>query len=791
MDRSGLSPLAPVTGAFRGQAGSAGGPRAGPSTPLPVKRRAPIACKRCRRMRSKCLHDKAKPPCTACIEAGLGAEDCIFPVRGAPDDDRQYRHPRQRSEKTLSSAARREMAKARRAVLAKEKSSAAKGKPKAIDPDPWKNLPPLEDLIDGVDRFTRHYFQLGFIPKKQFPERLRRNHKQVNVFLLMSILSISARLSPALSARYGNGIKAAEYFMERAAILAVGEVYQEPSLERCQGFYLLSISQQGSGLQNKSFINMGIAMRMAALMQLHQEETYRLLDPTPELVIRAESARRTLWMLHSQDSLHSGPSCPVSLGVADITALLPCEEDDFANGRNPVSRAALEGTQPASENPELICDPNRSLFASLMQVHHFWGIVGRRAVKFARSSQPWASSSDFSQMVRKLAAWEHGLPERHTFSLSNLHRYKEQGEDLAYLSLTMMTRLCNIVVRRPYLTDIIKLRNQGDHGQHAFFATLSTELFRNVHYLFQQIDAQFSNRSPDESVGAQIAAFCVYSCGVFSAYLCKYPGLCQDSSIACRGPYMLSRTTAILMECKEVWPLAIRWAESLDKFAQDPQATTLVNPGTMADSDEPVPRALTPTARRRSAPVPQSPTQRSMSSSSSLASPLTSPESMETNDMNITNTEARFDNVTSPNQQQQQQQQQQAIFNTTHPPRVPPLVLSTQAFPFPESSPIYSPPNTLHHSPQGQRRESAQMFLSPMTTTYPSHSMDSSAGMVLGPFSSGQQAPGLMTYDINSTVPLYQQLGPSTDGFDGELQFYFDGSTSWMPPMSSGWMEEI
>lgn len=181
-------------------------------------------------------------------------ERSIFPVRGAPDDDRQYRHPRQRSEKTLSSAARREMAKARRAVLAKEKSSAAKGKPRAIDPDPWKNLPPLEDLIDGVDRFTRHYFQLGFIPKKQFPERLRRNHKQVNVFLLMSILSISARLSPALSARYGNGIKAAEYFMERAAILAVGEVYQEPSLERCQGFYLLSISQQGSGLQNKSFV---------------------------------------------------------------------------------------------------------------------------------------------------------------------------------------------------------------------------------------------------------------------------------------------------------------------------------------------------------------------------------------------------------------------------------------------------------------------------------------------------------------------------------------------------------
>lgn len=30
---------------------------------------------RCRRMRSKCLHDKATPPCRSCAEAGLGASD--------------------------------------------------------------------------------------------------------------------------------------------------------------------------------------------------------------------------------------------------------------------------------------------------------------------------------------------------------------------------------------------------------------------------------------------------------------------------------------------------------------------------------------------------------------------------------------------------------------------------------------------------------------------------------------------------------------------------------------------
>lgn len=39
---------------------------------------------------------------------------------------------------------------------------------------------------------------------------------------------------------------------------------------------------------------MAIAMRMATLMQLHREETYVLVNPTKDLIIRAESARRTL-----------------------------------------------------------------------------------------------------------------------------------------------------------------------------------------------------------------------------------------------------------------------------------------------------------------------------------------------------------------------------------------------------------------------------------------------------------------------------------------------------------------
>lgn len=120
--------------------------------------------------------------------------------------------------------------------------------------DQWDYLPPLPDIIDAVNQFTRNYFQLGFIPKQAFSERLRSDHRSISVFLLLSILSISARFTPSLVDRYGGGMKAAETFMDRASAVALSELYQTPTLERCQAFYLLSIAQQGNGYKNKSYV---------------------------------------------------------------------------------------------------------------------------------------------------------------------------------------------------------------------------------------------------------------------------------------------------------------------------------------------------------------------------------------------------------------------------------------------------------------------------------------------------------------------------------------------------------
>ncbi|KAG5999654.1 hypothetical protein E4U21_006433 [Claviceps maximensis] len=716
-----------------------------------IKRRSPIACR------------------------------SIFPARGQPDLDREYRHPRTRSDKTARCVTTTTV-KARRSVTGNSSASARRCA------DDWDLLPPTEDVIDGVRLFTQQYFQLGFLPKEQYLERLQRNLRSTNLFLLMSILSISARLSPAFKLRYGNGIKAAEYFMERASFIANEEVYQEPTLERCQAFFLLSIAQQSSGERNKSYMNMGIAIRMAILMQLHCEETYHISNPTPDLVIRSESARRTMWMLYGHDKLHFGPMSPVSLAASDITTLLPGDEEDFAHGREPRSRAALDGTPPAIDNPKLVRDPGRSLFATLIQVHGWWGLVGRRAVRYSKSSRPWDPASEFSQTARKLREWEQDLPHEHVWSTFLLKGYKAERQELTYLCVTMMTRLSNIVLRRPYLIDIIN-PDENDTTKQAFFQSMSDEIFANVRYLYEQIDAQFTNRSPDESVGAQLAAFCVYSCGLFSTYLCKYPNICNDRALVRDGPVMLLRTIGILKECHQVWPLAGRWADALERISLDPQSATLHHEGSIDDGKDGILRAI----RQLPPLLPSKPSRRQpgqhhhpvnlpepnvlprplgrqpeLPPASSIESPphhLPLPNSISGPTMK------RIHHLPSPPPQYPPPPlfSHYSIKHTSLPPAISP------SSPYPTQLTHSSPP----HMMQPDHNELTPSQRTPPPPLPPPQTGRRSAdglGMLIDAFDTSH--PPIAPH---AARPFHPKLGPRTDGYEGELQNYINGPpATWL-----------
>lgn len=119
----------------------------------------------------------------------------------------------------------------------------------------WELLPPTHVVLDGVNIFTRHFYQVGFIHKKLFPQMIEDSPESMSVFLLLSMLCISARFSSSLTAPYGGGLSAAKEYLQKAQRLAVDELYLEPTLERCQAFYLLSVAEQGSGKSNTSYVS--------------------------------------------------------------------------------------------------------------------------------------------------------------------------------------------------------------------------------------------------------------------------------------------------------------------------------------------------------------------------------------------------------------------------------------------------------------------------------------------------------------------------------------------------------
>lgn len=533
--------------------------------------RASKACRRCRRLRIKCKSEGGLP-CQTCRSAD---HDCSFPRRGEPDHDRSYRRqPAHSSQPRSSSIEDSRVPSGSTATSSNRDENFSNVDPvlqPATDlghnlearPSDWDLLPPHEEVLQSCEVFTTSYFQLGFVPKALFFERLNKHPESMNVFLLLSILSISARFTPNLVMRYGSGGKATEIFLQRAGGLVFGNMY-EPSLEAIQAFFLLSIAEWGNGEKHRSSMHMGIAIRMAGLLRLHREETYRLPDhATANQIVDAEVARRTFWMLENYENLHSGYSSPISFSYQDITVLLPCDERDFSFGVIPSERAALMGTPAAAEHEASTRSKSRSLFATLIQAHNLWGQVARAVsneVDRAKSG-PRIDPEDYTRLSEALSEWEEDLPPQHKWSVWNLRGCKAERVDLAYLSVVMVVRLSNIILRRGCLHEILdSSRDLNVCIPSQRPDTMTVELFQNVLILNEQIEAFFELRSPEQGYPALIV-FCVYICGSLANHLFRQPRVCLQ--FAPRAEEILRKSMTVLHDLQHAWPLARRWYAAL------------------------------------------------------------------------------------------------------------------------------------------------------------------------------------------------------------------------------------
>ncbi|CAK7203200.1 hypothetical protein SEUCBS139899_005931 [Sporothrix eucalyptigena] len=358
--------------------------------------------------------------------------------------------------------------------------------------------------------------------------------------------------------------------------MAPAEMYR-PTLGSAQGFMLLGAAEWAKGDCNCALIHLGVAATMSGMLRLHREDTYTLpADAPPSDVVRAEEARRTLWMMGLLRNLFAGNYSPVPFALNELTALLPAEEQDAALGVVPAVRAALPYSQAAVDNPPLGA-PNfraRSLFGTVIQAYQLWGRVARGACldmdhpKRAREGLPplqgaplWSPDSRYAEQVAVLAAWEQGLSQAHAWSEWNIRVYRAQDLDIAFASIFVAVRLCNIVLRCSYLTEIRASLNAGiDTEESAFFRQMSSDLFANVLALHDGITLLLGSR-PSSQGFPPLLPFALYSCGSLATQLSRCPQLCPQ--LVPRMPSILEQAKADLLAICQTWPIAEHWHSTL------------------------------------------------------------------------------------------------------------------------------------------------------------------------------------------------------------------------------------
>ncbi|KAF2491280.1 hypothetical protein BU16DRAFT_584600 [Lophium mytilinum] len=510
-------------------------------------------------------------------EVGSNRLSSSFPPRGHSHRDREFRAPRRKSRTDApSNPQTRPQVVSKRAtppiILETPQTLSPIGSNTTSSPEAllsWELLPPHEEVVEGCKVFWTSLIQVGFIPKRLFLERLSKDRSSISLFFILSILSVSARFTPSLIRRYGDCSSAGDYFIHHASRL-VGQVLYEPTLENVQALFLLALAQYAQGDRTRSSMNMGIAVRMAGILRLHREETYVLPEHvSTDEAVQSEMARRTFWVLETQDHLHSGHASPLPFAPSDITALLPSDESDFAFGRVPKQRAALAGTKAAELNPQLTSLPSRSLFATLLEAHSHWGNVARKACRTDLSNdsvKPWDSGSDFARIIQTLNDWEAGLPDKHCWSVWNLRGYCAEELHLAYMSVVMATRLNHVVIRRIYLDDILAAASgtSQDDAPPSFWRNVAEDMFTNVCALHERIGTFISLRSENEGFPAMLL-FSLYVCGTLAIQLLRWPHLAPR--YASKAESIASGSLEILGDLQHIWPLASRWTNSLRRSA--------------------------------------------------------------------------------------------------------------------------------------------------------------------------------------------------------------------------------
>jgi hypothetical protein len=301
--------------------------------------------------------------------------------------------------------------------------------------------------------------------------------------VLLGILMLTARFHPDLvryithlPSHHGKNARSAPSqskpgpshasdFFATALTTALGPlrtVMDTLTVERIQTFLMLGLFEWSQENASSAWMYLGIAIRMAKLMRLEQDDrrmailenqalgTRRFEKRLPEIAIIRETRRRTMYSCFIVDRMMSfGNERSLSIAVESMLIQLPCSEMAFDLSLE-VYTGLLQPHEGSSQ-PQI---NDESTLSRLIKLVEIWGEISRYSSMGGRLQEthpPWGTRSTFYKLREKMDTFNKDLPGTFTLSRQNYYRHDNHQATNTYVSLHMLASVCHIVLNREYL----------------------------------------------------------------------------------------------------------------------------------------------------------------------------------------------------------------------------------------------------------------------------------------------------------------------------------------------------
>lgn len=236
----------------------------------------------------------------------------------------------------------------------------------------------------------------------------------------------------------------------------------EISLVRCQCYLLLGLYECTEGVENRGWMKIGTAIRMAQLLRLgFEDDDEGSISRSRADPLQSEIRRRTFWSCFLLDrTITDGRERPCTLKAPLPSVLrMPGADADFQLGRKGQLGARFDPNPPRwnlSSKMEAAAplEHEADLYGQTLRVAEIWQRVATYIASGGRNFDrraPWIPESTFATLQQDLGTFSSLLPEFYQFSEANLVAHCMIGQGRLFGMMHLLFACATLNLHRDYL----------------------------------------------------------------------------------------------------------------------------------------------------------------------------------------------------------------------------------------------------------------------------------------------------------------------------------------------------